>query len=149
MATTEGEKNDRVNANESNSTDLVILEAELEFTQQELYSHQETKQYQRTHYSVSSLSSEVIRVETGLPTKEVFTILVEYTAQFKEPISYYAGWKVKSMVFDNQIFLTLMKLCQTTPICSWLNYFLVAALQQFLTLPQHSYMSSMVCFLMI
>lgn len=30
LATTEGEKKDRVNANESNSTDLVILEAELE-----------------------------------------------------------------------------------------------------------------------
>ena len=60
------------------STEQIILQAELELTKQELHCHQETKQYQRTHYSVSTLTSEVIRMETGLPTKEVFTIVVEY-----------------------------------------------------------------------
>lgn len=61
------------------------------------------------HNELRDLEAELL----GIVCKDV-----EYTAQFKEPISYYAGWKVKSMVFDNQIFLTLMKLCQTTPICT-------------------------------
>ena len=98
--------------NGSISTEQIILEVELDLTKQELYSHQETKNYQRTHYSVSCLSSEVIRMETGLPTKEVFNIVVEYAANFKESICYYAGWKVESISFEDQIFITLMKLRQ-------------------------------------
>ena len=94
------------------STEQIILQAELELTKQELHCHQETKQYQRTHYSVSTLTSEVIRMETGLPTKEVFTIVIEYAYNFKESICYYAGWKVESIAFDDQIFITLMKLRQ-------------------------------------
>lgn len=93
-------------------TERIILEVELDLAKQELYSHQETKHYQRTHYSVSCLSSEVIRMETGLPTKEVFNIVVEYAANFKESICYYAGWKVESISFEDQIFITLMKLRQ-------------------------------------
>lgn len=98
--------------NGSISTEQIILEVELDLTKQELYSHQETKNYQRTHYSVSCLSSEVIRMETGLPTKEVLNIVVEYAANFKESICYYAGWKVESISFEDQIFITLMKLRQ-------------------------------------
>jgi len=51
-------------------------------------------------------------METGLLTKEVFTIVVEYAAQFKESISYYTGWKVELIAFEDQIFLTLMRLRQ-------------------------------------
>ena len=58
------------------------------------------------------MSSEVIRMETGLPTKEIFTIVVDYTAKFKDSISYYCGWKVESITFEDQIFITLMKLRQ-------------------------------------
>ena len=93
-------------------TERIILEVELDLAKQELYSHQETKHYQRTHYSVSCLNSEVIRMETGLPTKEVFNIVMEYAANFKESICYYAGWKVESISFEDQIFITLMKLRQ-------------------------------------
>ena len=50
------------------------------------YFHQETKQYQMTHYSVSSLSSETINMKTGQPMKEGLTIVAEYAAQFKESV---------------------------------------------------------------
>ena len=99
-----------LNVSTSTSTEQIILEAELDLTKQELNSHQEAKQYQRTHYSVSVLSPEVIRMETGLPTKEIFNIVVDHTAKFKDSISYYAGWKVESIAFEDQIFITLMKL---------------------------------------
>ncbi|XP_015772313.1 PREDICTED: uncharacterized protein LOC107350584 [Acropora digitifera] len=94
------------------STEQIILEAELHLTKQELKYHNETKHYQRAHYSVSALSPEVIRMETGLPTKEIFNIVVDYVAKFKHSISYYAGWKVESITFEDQIFITLMKLRQ-------------------------------------
>ena len=51
-------------------------------------------------------------METGLPTKEIFNIVVDYAAKFKDSISYYAGWKVESITFEDQIFITLMKLRQ-------------------------------------
>ncbi|XP_068723635.1 uncharacterized protein [Montipora capricornis] len=101
-----------LNVSTSTSTEQIILEAELDLTKQELNSHQEAKQYQRTHYSVSVLSSEVNRMETGLPTKEILNIVVDHTAKFKDSISYYAGWKVESIAFEDQIFITLVKLRQ-------------------------------------
>ena len=100
------------NGSNISNAEQIILEVELDLTKQELYSYQETKHYQRTHYSVSCLSSEVIRMETRLPTKEVFDIVVEYAANFKESICCYAGWKVESISFEDQIFITLMKLRQ-------------------------------------
>ena len=51
-------------------------------------------------------------METGLPTKEIFTIVVDYTAKFKDSISYYCGWKVESITFEDEIFITLMKFRQ-------------------------------------
>ena len=51
-------------------------------------------------------------MEKGLPTKEIFNIVVDYVAKFKHSISHYAGWKVKSITFEDQIFITLMKLRQ-------------------------------------
>ena len=101
-----------LNVSTSTSTEQIILEAELDLTKQELNYHQEAKQYLRTHYSVLVLSPEVIRMETGLPTKEIFNIVVDHTAKVKDSISYYAGWKVESIAFEDQIFITLMKLRQ-------------------------------------
>ena len=51
-------------------------------------------------------------METGLPTKEIFTIVVNYAAKFKDSICYYAGWTVECIAFEDQIFITLMKLRQ-------------------------------------
>lgn len=49
---------------------------------------------------------------TGLPTKEVFQIVVNYVARFKQSINYFAGWRVQSTSFEEQIFITLMKVRQ-------------------------------------
>ena len=51
-------------------------------------------------------------METGLPTKEIFNIVVDHTVKVKDSIFYYAGWKVESIAFEDQIFITLMKLRQ-------------------------------------
>ena len=112
-----------LNVSTSTATEQLILEAELDLTKQELNSHQEAKQYQRTHYSVSVLSPEVIRMETGLPTKQIFNIVVDHTAKVKDSISYYAGWKVKSISFEDQIFITLLKLRQNYTNLHLAQYF--------------------------
>lgn len=50
-------------------------------------------------------------METGLPTKEVFDIGVNYTHRYKDSTSYFHGWKAESIKFEDQIF-TLIKLKQ-------------------------------------
>ena len=70
------ESSDTWDERSSTPTEQIILEAELNVAKQELNYHQDTMQYEKKHYSVSILSSEVIRMETGLPTKEIFTIVV-------------------------------------------------------------------------
>ena len=93
-------------------TSEVILEAELHCARNELKEKDKALQYQRSHYSVSSLTEDVVRMETGLPTKEVFTIVVNHAARFKDSITYYAGWRVECITFEDQIFIVLMKLRQ-------------------------------------
>ena len=71
------ESSDTWDERSSTPTEQIILEAEVNVAKPELNYHQETMQYQKKHYSVSILSSgEVIRMETGLPTKEIFTVVV-------------------------------------------------------------------------
>lgn len=48
-------------------------------------------------------------METGLPTKEVFKIVVRHDSNFKDSINYFRGWKVESVIFEDQIFIALMK----------------------------------------
>ena len=72
----------------------------------------EAAQYQRTHYFGSTLTTDVFRLENGLPTKEVFRIVENYASRFKYSLSHYAGWRVESIIFEDQILITLMKLRQ-------------------------------------
>ena len=72
-------------------TSEIILEAELYLAKRELEQQREAAQYQRTHYSASTLTTYVLRMETGLPTKEVFQIVVNYASRFKDSSSYYTG----------------------------------------------------------
>lgn len=51
-------------------------------------------------------------METGLPTKEVFEIVVRYALRFKYSINYFAGWRLESISFEDDIFITLMKVKQ-------------------------------------
>ena len=48
----------------------IVLEAELDLARRELKQQGEAAQYQRKHYSVCTLATDVIRMETGLPTKD-------------------------------------------------------------------------------
>lgn len=82
-------------ANERLPSAQVIRQVELHQTSQEL----------RRHYPVSALNANFIRIETGLPTKEVFDIVVKYALRFNDT-SYFLGWKVKSIPFQDQIFIT-------------------------------------------
>ena len=97
---------------EKPSTNQIILEAELDLAKRELEQQREAAQYQRTHYSASTLTTDVLRMETRLPTKEVFQVVVNYASRFKDSLSYYAGWRVESIIFEDQILITLMKLRQ-------------------------------------
>ena len=54
---------------DSRATSLV--EIVLDMASRELTKHKELKGHQREHYSVAKLCTEVLRIETGLPTKEV------------------------------------------------------------------------------
>ena len=49
-------------------------------------------------------------METGLPNIEMFNIVVEYAERFRADLNYYCGWKVDKIEFQDQIFITLMKL---------------------------------------
>jgi len=51
-------------------------------------------------------------METGLPTREVFDIAVNHALRFKDSITYFSGWKVESITFEGQIFITVMKIRQ-------------------------------------
>jgi hypothetical protein len=93
-------------------TAQVILEAELDMVKNELTECQENSNYQKNKYSVSTLNPDVIRMETGLPTIEVFNIVVNYALRFKDSITYYSGWRADSISFQDQVFITLMKLRQ-------------------------------------
>jgi hypothetical protein len=106
------QENNADKENEKHSIAEIVLEAELENKNRELERYKEVEAYQRSHYSVSTLSAEVIRMETGLPTKEVFYIVVFYALRFKDSIRYFSGWTVHSIPFEDQIFITLMKVRQ-------------------------------------
>ena len=67
---------------------------------------------EKKEYSIAELSDDVVRMETGLPTKEVFNIVVKHALRFKGGINYFSGRKVESIYFEDQIFITLMKLEQ-------------------------------------
>lgn len=94
------------------TTQEIILEAELDFANRELKELNQTVQYKRNKYTVSALEGDVIRMETGLPTKEVFNIVVKHALRFKDSVNYFAGWNVESINFEDQIFITLMKVRQ-------------------------------------
>ena len=89
-----------------------ILQAELDSTRADLEKERQENVYKKTHYTASKLNEAVIRMETGLPTKEIFEIVVKHVSRFVSSINYHAGWKVVSISFEDQIFITLMKLRQ-------------------------------------
>ena len=51
-------------------------------------------------------------METGLPNKQIFSIVVNYVRQFSAEINYFYGWSVERILLQDQVFITLMKLRQ-------------------------------------
>lgn len=94
------------------SVQNVLLEVEVENLRKELEDRKSNKQYQREIYSVMALRDEVICMETGLPNKQVFSIVVNYVRRFSAEINYFYGWKVERILLEDQVFITLMKLRQ-------------------------------------
>ena len=95
------------------STKEIVLEAELDQVKKELADVQARENYWKKSYTISRLTAEVIRMETGLPTREVFDIGVNHALRFKDSITYLSGWKVESITFEDQIFITLMKISRS------------------------------------
>ena len=77
-----GSTNEQEKSTDSRNTSLV--EIELDKTSRELTKQKELSGYLREHQSVANLSTEFIRMETGLPTKEVFYIVVNYVVNYGE-----------------------------------------------------------------
>ena len=79
------------NLERPSSTREIILEAELQQAKRDLTDLKQKTDYLHKHYTVSVLCEDVLKMETGLPTKEVFLIVVKYTGRFKQSINYFAG----------------------------------------------------------
>ena len=63
----------------------VILEAELGQGKREIIAQKEKNGHVQKHYTVSTLSEDVLKIETGLSTKSVFHIVVNHADRFKNP----------------------------------------------------------------
>ena len=69
------------------TTQYVILEAMLDVAGRELKILEEKSDYKTKRYAVSELNGDVIRMETGLPMKEIFYIVVKYAYRLKDAIN--------------------------------------------------------------
>ena len=70
---------EKENEQRQKTTQEVILEAELDLAKRGLKNLEDTLHYKNRCYTVTELPGDVIRMETGLPTKEVFDIVVTET----------------------------------------------------------------------
>ena len=91
------------------TTQEVILEAGLDLAKTDVQDLQEQVKYKSKCYTVSELPDNVIRMRTSLPTKKVFEIVVRHASRFNDSINYFRDWKVESIIFEEQIFITLLK----------------------------------------
>ena len=94
------------------SRDTSFVEIEVDMASRELTKHKKLSGYQREHYSMANLGTEVIRMETVFPTEEVFYIIVNYVAIFKGHINYYSGWNAQAITLKDKVFITLMTMKQ-------------------------------------
>ena len=87
----------------------VILEAELDLVNRDLKSLEEQVQYKTRCYTVGELSGDVVRMETGLPTKEVFEIVVRYALRFKDSINYLFPLETKTNYLHHPLFFNMVR----------------------------------------
>ncbi len=100
-----------MNASEKgvNITEMVLEAEQLSCKREQ--KKDEPLKYNKSSYSVSSLNDNVVRMETGLPTKDVIDIVVQYTARCKDSIVYYAGWRIDCITLLDQLFMKLKQNC--------------------------------------
>ena len=70
---------------------IVLLQAVLENVSEELKEMKLKEHYQREMYSVMPLRDEVICMETGLPNKQIFLIVVNYVRRFSAEFLWLEG----------------------------------------------------------
>ena len=104
--------NDRSPQIRTISAENAILKSELDQLREDLTKLRMKEHYQRERYSVMALKDEVICMETGLPNKKIFMIVANYASRFAKDINYFYGWKVDMISFEDQVFISLMKLRQ-------------------------------------
>ena len=73
------------------TTTEIILEAELQQVKRDLMDLKEKNEFVQKHYTATTIDENVLKMETGFPTKEVFHVVVNYTWRFKQSINYFAG----------------------------------------------------------
>ena len=74
------------------STRNVFLKVENENLQKELDRRKSIEYCQRGVYSIMGLKYEIICMETGLPNKQIFSIVVTYVRRSSADITYFYGW---------------------------------------------------------
>ena len=76
-------------------------------------------------YSASNMNDEVIRIETGLPKKNMSKIVVKYVESHKHVLKYHSGWRVVAVSIEDQVLIPLMKLRQSTiKICKLASFWI-------------------------
>ncbi|KAL2091099.1 hypothetical protein ACEWY4_013362 [Coilia grayii] len=88
----------------------ILLQAQLKDVREETRALKQKLKNFQSQYTPSRLSDEVVRMETGLPDRDCFNKVVECAVSLESSVNYRAGWKVKSLSIEDQVFLTLMKL---------------------------------------
>ena len=90
---------------------LDVSAIELEMVKDELKSAYD-KFEKSSAYSIHKMPLSVFKMETGLPSTQMFWILVWYLKRFERSIKYHLEWNVTCIPFEDQVFMTLMKLRQ-------------------------------------
>ena len=89
----------------SSTKEIVSLGAELKQAEREITDLKEKMGYLKNHYTVFTLDEDVLKMEAGLATRDIFNSVVSYAERLKDQINYLASWRV-------EIFITLMKVRQ-------------------------------------
>ena len=91
---------------------------------------------------MSILDEDVLKMKTGLATRDVFNIVVSYTERIKDQITYFSRRRVELMTFEDQIYLLYYwKSDKITQIFIFLSYLAVVYPQLKILLPHSSMLS--------
>ena len=90
----------------------IILKSELECKTREIENLKDKDTTKQPLYSASNLTDEVIRMETGIPNKYTFKIVVTYVESYNYVITYHSGWRVVAVSSEDQVLIALITLRQ-------------------------------------